>query len=108
MATNLTDLNFEQEVLQSKGVILVDFYADWCGPCKMLAPTLEKLGAEFEGKAKIVKLNVDENPVISQKFSIQALPTLLIFKDGAPVEQMMGFKSEEVLREKLNSHLATK
>ena len=91
----LTDANFETDVLKSNEPILVDFWAEWCGPCKMLAPVLERVGKANAGKIAIGKMNVDENPETPQKYGIQGIPTLLIFKGGEVVQQMVGFQSQE-------------
>lgn len=98
-----TDANFADEVLKAKGIILVDIYAPWCGPCKMMAPTIEKLATEYAGKAKIGKLNLDENIVTGDKYGIQSIPTTLLFKDGELVDSLIGFQSEEALRQKLEA-----
>jgi thioredoxin 1 len=102
MAT-VTDQNFQEEVMKSDKPVLVDFFATWCGPCKMIAPILEELAAEFGPKVKIVKLDVDEAPDSAQQFSVQSIPTLIFFKDGKEVERLNGFQSKEVLTEKLNA-----
>ncbi len=96
-----TDDNFETEVLKSKLPVLVDFYADWCGPCKMLAPILEELGEKYSKKWRIGKLNVDENPNTSMKYGVQSIPTLLFVKNGEVVDHMIGFHSKEAIEEKL-------
>lgn len=101
MAIELNDKNFEQEV--ATGVTLVDFWAPWCGPCRMMAPVLEKIATEFDGRAKIAKLNVDENPNSATRFRIQGIPTLLFFKDGKPVDMIVGFTQQSVISQKLNS-----
>ncbi len=96
-----TDDNFEAEVKNAQGVVLVDFFATWCGPCKMMAPVIDELSGEFEGKAKIGKLDVDENNKSASEFGVQSIPTLILFKDGKEVDRMIGFQSKEVLKEKL-------
>ena len=101
-----TDQNFEAEVLKSDVPVLVDFWAVWCGPCRMIAPVIEELANEYEGKAKIAKLNVDENPQISMAYGIRSIPTLLIFKGGEIVDQIVGAVPKNVIAEKLNSQLA--
>ncbi len=97
----LNDQNFDSEVLQSDQPVLVDFWAPWCGPCRMIAPMIEKLAGEFAGKIKIGKLNVDENPAISERYGIMSIPTLKIFKAGQIVEDMIGAQPEMVLRDKI-------
>ncbi len=90
MATNITDAEFEEIVLKSDVPVLVDFWAEWCGPCKQIAPALEELSKEMEGKLKIVKMNVDENQKIPTELRIQAIPTLMLFKNGEMVDRQMG------------------
>ena len=101
MALHFTDDNFEQEVSKSDLPVLVDFYAEWCGPCKMLGPVIEELSKEFEGKWKIGKVNVDECPKISEEFIIQSIPTIVLFKEGKAYDKLMGFRSKEELIKKL-------
>lgn len=101
----LTDENFESEVLKSDKPVLVDFWAEWCGPCKMIAPAIVELASEYEGKAKIAKLDVDNNQIIAGKFNIRSIPTLLIFKRGRVVEQIVGAVPKQRIREKLDAAL---
>jgi thioredoxin 1 len=90
-----TDGNFDSEVLQSKQPVLVDFWAPWCQPCLMLAPTIDALASDFNGKAKIGKLDIDSNRNITMKYNINSIPTILIFKDGQPVKRLAGFRKKE-------------
>ena len=103
----LTDQNFDEEVTNFKGVVLVDFWAEWCGPCRIQGPIIEELARDFEENenAKIAKLNVDENPQTAQKFQIMSIPTLIIFKDGQPQEGVVGVNPKEVLMTKINNYL---
>lgn len=98
----LTDQNFEDEVLKSPTPVLVDFWAAWCGPCRVIAPIIEELADELTGKVKVCKLNVDENPVTPGKFGIRAIPTLIIFKNGSPVETIVGAVSKSTILNALN------
>ena len=103
MAHNITDATFEAET--NEGLVLVDFWATWCGPCKMIAPVLEELAADYEGKADILKLDVDENPSTAAKYEVMSIPTLIVFKDGQPVDKVVGFQPKENLAEVLDKHL---
>ena len=85
-----TDANFETEVMKNQGVSLVDFWAEWCGPCRALSPTLDALADQYAGKVKVFKLNVDENPNTAMKFTVRSIPTILVVKDGKVVDQLMG------------------
>ncbi|WP_295021878.1 thioredoxin [Sulfurimonas sp.] len=100
----LTASNFEETL--NKGVSLVDFWAPWCGPCRMIAPVIEELAADFDGKAKICKVNTDEEQDISVKFGIRSIPTIMFFKDGKMVDQIVGAQSKAALAEKINALLA--
>ena len=101
----LTEKTFEQEVLKATMPVLVDFWAAWCGPCKMIAPIVEELGTEFEGKLKIGKVDVDNNQKIAMQYGIRSIPTLLIFKSGKVVEQIVGATPKKTLVEKFSKHL---
>lgn len=98
----LTDQNFDQEVLKSDQVVLVDFWAPWCGPCRIVGPIIEQIAKEYAGKAKVGKLNVDENPITSQKYGIMSIPSLFIFKNGEVISQLIGAQPKEVITEHLN------
>jgi thioredoxin 1 len=90
----LTDANFDQEVIKSPVPVLVDFWAEWCGPCKMLGPVLDELAGEYTGKAKIGKLNIDEHQALANQFRITSIPTVLLFKNGQAAEQIVGLRSK--------------
>ncbi len=92
--------NFEEEVLKSEIPVLVDFYAEWCGPCKMMGPVIEEIAKELEGKVKVGKINVDENQDLAMKYNVMSIPTLIIFKNGEEVKQLVGFRDKnEILKE---------
>jgi thioredoxin 1 len=101
-----TDSTFEADVLQSDTPVLVDFWAPWCGPCRMVAPIVEELAEEYDGRVKFVKLNTDENPAIAGRFGIRSIPTLLVFKGGQPVGQIIGFRPKGELAKRLEEALA--
>ena len=104
-AVEFTDGNFEAEVLQSDQPVLVDFWAEWCGPCRMIGPVVEEMAGEYEGKAKIGKVNVDLNPQVSVKYGIRSIPALLIFKDGQVVDQIVGAVPKTHLSKQLDAQL---
>ena len=101
----LTDDNFE-EVLNSDKPVLVDFWAEWCGPCKMIGPVVEELATDYDGKAVIGKVNVDENPTLSGKFGVRSIPTLLVFKGGEIVDKQIGAVPKGILSQKLDAQIA--
>lgn len=103
MAFVVNSQNFETEVLQSNIPVLVDFFATWCGPCKMIAPTIDQLSTEFSGKVKIVKLDVDEARDIAAQYNIMSVPTLMVFKNGEVVDKVLGAQSKSALEAKLNN-----
>ncbi len=104
-AAHFTDDNFDAEVLKSDVPVLVDFFATWCGPCKMLAPVMEELAEEYDGKVKIGKVDVDEAGGTASTYQVLSVPTVLLFKNGAPVEQFVGFQPKEAFKEKIGAHL---
>jgi thioredoxin 1 len=102
----VTDRTFAQEVLQATSPVLVDFWADWCGPCKAIAPIVEALAREYEGRLKVMKLDVDANPRTASTYQVQSIPTLLVFKDGKPAERIVGAVPKPVIIDKLQSVVA--
>ena len=105
MALAFTDGNFENEVLKSEVPVLVDFYADWCGPCKMMAPVIEELSTQYEGKAKIGKLDVDQNGATAQKYKVMSIPTMLLIKNGEVVDTVVGAVPKQQLEARIQSVL---
>ena len=103
--THVTDRNFETEVLKSNLPVLVDFWAEWCGPCRMVSPIVEEIAKDLKGKLKVAKINVDESQDLAAQFNIMSIPTLLIFKKGEPVEQMVGAMSKDQLLARINAKI---
>ena len=103
--TPVDDSNFDQIVLQSETPVLVDFWAEWCGPCRMVSPIVEELAEEYEGKISFAKLDVDQNPRTASQYGIMSIPTLLIFKDGNPVSNIVGFRPKAELKRSLDDIL---
>jgi len=101
---HLTDASFDAEVLKSTLPTLTDFWAAWCGPCKMIAPILDQLAAEYEGKLKVTKLDVDQNPTVASRFGVMSIPTLILFKNGEAVERLVGYMPKDKLVERLKPH----
>ncbi len=97
MELKINSENFEKEVLNSNEPVLVDFYADWCGPCKMMSPVVEELAGELQGKAKVGKINVDENQDLAMKYNVMSIPTLIIFKDGKEFKRFVGVRDKNEL-----------
>jgi len=105
MATDLNDQDFKKEVLDSKGVSLVDFWAEWCGPCRMLGPIVDEIAEDYKGRMNVFKVNVDENQETAGYYNVMSIPTLILFKDGQPVETMVGVQPKESLAEKIDQYL---
>lgn len=97
----ITSENYEKEVLNAKGKVLIDFYADWCGPCKMMAPVVEEVAEEFAGKVKVGKVNVDNNQNLAMEYGIMSIPTLVVLENGKPIKTLVGFRSKEELKKSL-------
>jgi len=109
MSDNIVQVNqesFQKTVVESQKPVLVDFWAEWCGPCKMVAPVIDELAGEFKDKAGFAKVNVDENPQLASQFGVMSIPTIMIFKDGKPEQQVIGYKSKNDLKKLLESVLS--
>ncbi len=102
----VTTASWDKEILQSQGLVMVDFWAVWCGPCRMIAPTVEELAKEYTGKVKVAKLNTDENPDIASKYKIMGIPTIMFFKNGQRVDQVVGAVPKTQLKSKIDSLLS--
>jgi len=105
MPEELNDKTFETSVLKHKGVVIVDFWAEWCGPCKMLAPVFEKLSKEFGDKVKFAKINVDDYSDVAQKYGVMSIPCVIFFKNGDEVDRLIGFHGDDVLRSKISKYV---
>ncbi|TXB62334.1 thioredoxin [Phaeodactylibacter luteus] len=105
MAFEFTDANFKETVLDTEGVAVVDFWAEWCGPCRMIGPIIEELSDEYKDKVKVGKVNVDHNPEVSMKYGIRSIPTILVLKNGEVVEKQVGVTTKKALADKIEAHL---
>lgn len=103
---DVTDASFQTDVLSSPTPVLVDFWADWCQPCKMIAPIVEEVAARYEGRLRVAKLDIDSNPRTTEAYNIQGIPTLVLFKNGAAVHYIVGYRTRDKLEAELNKHLA--
>lgn len=103
----ISDASFDTEVVASDQPVLVDFWAEWCGPCRMIAPILENIADEYAGSLKVAKLDVDRNPETMTKFGVQSIPTMILFKNGQPVERIVGYMPKERLLTKVRPHIST-
>jgi thioredoxin 1 len=105
MAFEFTDNNFKPEALDKKGVSVVDFWAEWCGPCRAITPIIEDLAKEYDGKVTVGKLNVDDNPEVAMKYGIRSIPTILVLKDGEVVDKTVGVTTKQALADKIEANL---
>jgi len=101
----VTSSNWDNEVLKAQGLVMIDFWAAWCGPCRMISPTVEELAKEYGGKIKVMKLNTDENPEIASRYKIMGIPTVIFFKDGNMLDQIVGVVQKQQLKAKIDSFL---
>lgn len=105
MVKEINDKNFQEEVLNTESTTVVDFWASWCGPCKMLSPVIDELSQELKGKVEFVKVNVDENPLASSQFRIASIPTVMVFKGGKVVETLVGFRPKQSIKTVIEKHI---
>lgn len=105
MVNAINDTNFDNEVINSKVPVVVDFWASWCGPCKMLAPVMEQVSEELKGKAKFVKVNVDENPVAANEYRIASIPTVMVFKNGKKIDALVGFRPKNEIKSAIEQYI---
>ncbi|WP_027625130.1 thioredoxin [Clostridium lundense] len=105
MVKEINDRNFQEQVLDTESTTVVDFWASWCGPCKMLAPVIDELAQELNGKVEFVKVNVDENPVASSQFRVASIPTVMVFKGGRVVETLVGFRPKQSIKTAIERHI---
>jgi thioredoxin 1 len=105
-ALKVDDAGWDTEVIKSPGVVMVDFWAVWCGPCQMVAPIVDELATEYAGKLKVMKLNTDENPEVAGRYQIMSIPTILFFKDGQPVEKLIGARPKKQFKDSIDQLLA--
>jgi len=102
----ITDQNFAETIEESTGLAMIDFWAEWCGPCRIIAPIVEELAEEYDGKVKFSKLNVDDSPAVSTKYGIRSIPTLLVFKDGKPIDQIVGAVPKREVQKRVDAALS--
>lgn len=105
MAFQITDTNFQESVIERDGLTVIDFWAEWCGPCRMISPIVEELSNEYDGKVLVGKVDVDSNPEVSMKYGIRSIPTILFLKNGEVVDKQVGATSKQVLANKIESHI---
>ncbi|MBL4936088.1 thioredoxin [Clostridium sp. YIM B02515] len=105
MIKEVMDNNFNEEISEGDAPVVVDFWAPWCGPCKMLGPVIEELSSEYDNKVKFLKVNVDNNPVVSQMYRVSSIPTVMVFKNGSTADTMVGFRPKNALKELIDKHI---